>query len=263
MVIRSILVSVSITCFLGYAFTLGLTDPNSFIKKIPDWLGIPLLLVCGLLYLMATWWAIKGFGEHKIMALLSLGFCAIGIGFYAFIFLLEMGSGKASPGQYEYDFSGLDAAEKEIVGQIARDAGVKMENALFTEHWHIAESTGAESTGAESETKHSFGICVQKGHVTAINLSNHTISNLSLFSQLPKLGDLYLKNCGLTDMSGLQSVTIDRLDVSDNQIEDLKTLRGCPNIRWLFATNNRLQSTNGIDQFANIVSTDFRGNPMP
>lgn len=268
MAIRSILVSVSITCLLGYAFTLGLTDPDSFLKKIPDWVGIVLLLLCGVLYLMATWWAIKGFSEHKVMALLSLGFCAAGIGFYAFMFLLEIGNGKATPGQYDYDFSTLDASEKVIVGQIAKNAGVSMENAVFTEHWHIAESTAAESTAAEStaaelEPKNSFAICVQKRHVTAINFSNHPISNLSLFSQLPRLGDLYLKNCGLTDMSGLQSITIDRLDVSDNQIADLKTLRGCPNIRWLFVANNRLQSTNGIDQFANIVSTDFRGNPMP
>ncbi|MVM39287.1 hypothetical protein GO730_19845 [Spirosoma sp. HMF3257] len=257
MAIRSLVLSFALTFCLGYSFTVGLTDPNSLLKKIPDWLSIPMFVGFFLLYLLATWWAFKGFSEHKLTALASMGFCLFGLGIYATVFLMELGHGKPTPGQYDYDFTTLDPTEKAIVAQIAHEAGLGLQNAVFTEHWHIGQ---AEKS---ADTTKGFQICVQKGHVTALNLSNHPIGNLTRFSQLPQLGDLYLRNCGLSDMSGLQSTKLGRLDVSDNQISDLKTLRGCPNIQWLFAMNNRLKSTDGLAQFKGIVSTDFRGNSIP
>lgn len=271
MAIRSLCLSLAITFFLGYSFTVGLTDPTSILKKTPDWVSIPLFIGCGLLYLLAAWWGFKGFGAHKIMSLLSLGLCAFGLGVYALVVVMQMGSGKAAPGQYDYDFTTLDPTEKAAITQVAQQAGLKLIDAVFTEHWHIADSPAAESTVAEStaanaantRSHEAFRICVQRGHVTALNLSNHPVRDLALLSKLPKLSDLYLKNCGLTDMSRLQSTRLDRLDVSDNQLTDLKTLRGCPNIGWLTAKNNRLTSTAGVEQFGQMVSTDFTGNPLP
>jgi hypothetical protein len=250
MAIRSLLISLVVTGFLGYSFTFGLTDPDSFLKKIPDWLSIPLLLGCGVLYLVAAWWAFKGFSEHKLIALASLGFCTFGLAVYAVGFSMGTGQGKAAAGQYDYDFSTLDLSEKAVVAQIAHEAGLGFQDAVFTEHWHLADTT------------RSFRICVQKGHVTALNVSNHPIRNLAFFSQLPGLQDLLLKNCELSDMSGLKATKLDRLDVSDNQIADLKTLGGCPNVRWLFASNNQLKSTDGLEQFSQLISKDFTGNPL-
>ncbi|MGB3078518.1 MAG: hypothetical protein WBB31_05515, partial [Saprospiraceae bacterium] len=126
MVYKSLLLSVALTFFLGYAFTIGITTPNSLLKKLPDWSAIPLLGVVFVLYLLAGWWAIKGFGDHKILALISMGFCTLGIGFYALGFAMEIGHGKASPGQYDYDFSRLDATEKDALTQIAADAGLTL-----------------------------------------------------------------------------------------------------------------------------------------
>ena len=45
-----------------------------------------------ILYLLAAWWAFKDFGEHKITALLSPGFCAFGIGLYVVGFVMETGN---------------------------------------------------------------------------------------------------------------------------------------------------------------------------
>ncbi len=255
MAIRSLLLSLAVTGFLGYCFTFGLTDSNSFIKKLPDWVSIPLFLSCGLLYLLASWWAFKGFGDHKISAVISLLFCAFGLGIYALAFTMEFGKGMAVPGQYDHDFTNLDPLEKAIVAQIAHDAGLGLENAVFSEHWTLA---GSKTNNAMNR----FGICVQKGHVTAIDMSNHAVPNLAPYSKLPALGDLYLRNCALSDMSGLQSEKIGRLDVSNNQITDLKTLRDCPNVQWLFAKNNRLKSTAGLTQFRDMISADFSENPM-
>ncbi|RRB07263.1 leucine-rich repeat domain-containing protein [Larkinella rosea] len=251
MALRSLFISLAVTGFLGYSFTIGLTDPNSLLRKIPDWLSIPLLLGCGLLYLLAAWWAFKGFNEHKAVAGLSMGFCALGLGIYALGYSMEAGKGKAAKGQYDYDFKTLDLTETAVVAHIAHEAGLSLQDAVFTEHWHLADTTK------------SFRICVQKGHVTALNVSNHTIHDLSFFSHLPNLGDLILKNCNLSDLSGLKSTKLDRLDISDNQVADLKTLQGCPNVRWLFASNNKLTSTEGLAQFSQLVSKDLSGNPLP
>jgi len=254
MAIRSLFLSLTLTGLLGYCFTVGLTDPNSLLKKIPEWLGISLLVGFFFLYLLATWWAVKGFSAHKITAILSMGFCVFGLGLYALAFTMEFGRGRATPGQYDHDFSTLDVTEKAVVAQIVHEAGLRLENAVFTAHWTMAKA---------NNTMKGFGICVQKGHVTALDMSNHAVPNLAPYSKLPALGDLYLKNCALSDMSGLRSEKLDRLDVSYNQITDLKTLRGCPNVRWLFMKNNRLTSTDGLTQFRDMVSTDFTGNPIP
>ncbi|MCF0075015.1 hypothetical protein LZD49_31310 [Dyadobacter sp. CY261] len=250
MAIRSLLIVLLVTAFLGYSFTIGLTEPNSLIKKIPDFLAIPLLLACALLYVLAAWWAVKGFGEHKFIAIVSLGFCAFGLSIFAVGFSIEMNRGKARTGQYDYNFNRLDASEKVALTKIIGGAGLHLSNATFTEHWHVADTTST------------FRICVQKGHVTALNISNHPIRELDLFSQLPELGDLYLRNCGLSDMSGLKSTKIDRLDISDNQITTLETLSGVPNVRWLFASNNKLTSTEGIERFKQLIDKDLSENPL-
>jgi len=250
MAIRSLLIALLVTAFLGYSFTIGLTEPNSLVKKIPDYLAIPMLLACALLYVLAAWWAMKGFSEHKFMAIVSLGFCAFGLGIFAVGLSMEMNRGKARAGQYDYDFTRLDAGEKVALTKIIDEAGLSLSNATFTEHWHVADTTST------------FRICVQKGHVTALNISNHPVRELDLFSQLPELGDLYLRNCGLSDMSGLKSTRIDRLDISDNQITNLETLSGVSNVRWLFAANNKLTSTRGIEQFKQLISKDLSKNPL-
>ncbi len=261
MAIRSLLLSLALTGFLGYSLTVGITDPESFLKKIPEWLGIPLALAGAPLYLLATWWAIKGFSDHKLTALLSLVCCVFGLGLYALGFVMTIGAGKASPGQFDYDVTTLDPAEKAVVTQLAQDAGAGLTDAVFTEYWNLIKATEPESSRIVS-TK-SFRICVQRGHVIGLNLDNHPVRQLALFSRLSHLTYLSLKNSGLSDLSGLTSATIDRLDVSDNQLTDLKTLRGCPNIQWLFARNNQLTATDtlALSQFRQLVSTDFTGNP--
>jgi Leucine-rich repeat (LRR) protein len=105
-------------------------------------------------------------------------------------------------------------------------------------------------------------ICVQKGRITALNFSGKKITDLAPFSQLTALGDLYLNNCGLSDISALRSEKLDRLELADNAISDLKTLSGCSNLRWIVLKNNQLLSTAGIELLPKLVSQDLTGNPL-
>jgi hypothetical protein len=250
MVYKSLLLSLALTIMIGYAFTAGLTNPNSWLKKLPEWTTLPLLIGVFVLYLLAAWWGYRGLGEHRYTALFSLGLCVFGIGLYVAAFTMELGHGKARPGQYDYDFSRLDPVEKAAFMQIVLDAGLTLQDATFTEHWHLAEPAPG------------FRVCVQKGHITALRFSGKKITELGPFSQLPELGDLYLEDCGLTDMSALHAEKLDRLELANNQIADLRTLAGCPNVRWLGLRNNRLQSDAGIELFTGLVSKDLSGNPF-
>jgi membrane protein DedA with SNARE-associated domain len=65
MAIRSLLLSLAVTCLLGYSLTFGLTDPHSFLKRLPDWTAIPILSAGAGADLLAVWWACREFREQK------------------------------------------------------------------------------------------------------------------------------------------------------------------------------------------------------
>ncbi|GAB3985653.1 hypothetical protein GCM10028807_01370 [Spirosoma daeguense] len=250
MAFRGILLSFGLTLLVGYSLTAGLTDPNSPLKKLPDWTSFPIVVGIGLLYLLAIWWTFQEFSQHKFLSIISLIFCLMGVGLYAAVISMELDRGKASPGQYDYDFSALIPAEKTTLTQFAENAGLTLNDATFTEHWNL------------DKPDRGFLICVQRGHVTGLSLSDHPLNDVSALSQLPNLGDLYLKHCGLHNVSKLRGAKIDRLDLSNNQLTDLRSLSGCPNVRWLLLANNQITSLDGLDAFPNIVVKDFSGNPV-
>ncbi len=250
MVYKSLFLSLALTIILGYSLTVGMTNPNSFLRKMPDWISFLIMIVVFVLYVLATWWAFKGFSEHKTAAVCSLGFCTFGLGIYVVVFLMEIGNGKAMPGQFDYNFSRLDPTEKSVLEQITQGAGLTLQDATFSEYWHLAEKAPG------------FRICVQKGRITALHFSGKKIPDLAPFSQLTQLGYLCLNDCGLSDMSALRSEKIERLELADNQIIDLKTLSGCPNLGWLDVRNNQLRSEAGIELFPKLVSKNLSGNPF-
>ncbi len=250
MAIRSLLLSLLITGILGYSLTVGLTDPDSYLKKIPDWLSFPIIIGLGILYLVAFWWAIQGFSAHKVTALFSMALCTFGIGVYTVGIIMSLGNGMASPGQYDDNISALVPAEKSVLEKLLHSSGLTLQQVKLTEHWHLMDKDAG------------LKICLQKGHITGLSMLNVPIRDLRPYSQLPQLSDLYLRGCGLSDMSDLKSTKIDRLELADNKINDLKTLAGCPNVRWLMLENNRITSKDGIEIFTQLVAQDFRGNPV-
>lgn len=250
MALRSLLLSLLLTIGVGYALTAGISNSDSPLRKLPDWTALPMLTGVFLLYLLAAIWAFRGFSEQKLAAIFSLGFCALGFGLYALAFAMETGRGKAAPGQYDYDFFTLDPREKVVLTRIAEEAGLRLEHATFTEHWGLSGAPAG------------FSVCVQQKHITALNFSGRNITDLSLFSHLPYLGDLYLNNCGLSNLSDLKLEKLDRLEVADNRIADIKTLLGCPNIRFLGLKNNAIASLDDFELFPKLVSKDLSGNPV-
>ncbi|MCA0233410.1 MAG: hypothetical protein LCH91_23290 [Bacteroidetes bacterium] len=248
MAIKSLLLSLALTCCLGYTFTFGITNSNSFLHKLPSWSFTPLSIGFGILYLLAFWWGIRGFTANKFASLLSMGFCLVGFGVYAFVITSQLSQGKARKGQYDADFSQLAEAEKAALSEVVFQTGLALNDAVFTEHWHLSDSSN------------SFRICVQKGHVTGLNLSGFPIKDLQPLSRLPHLTDLYLRHCQLNDLSQLRSERLDRLDISDNQCKDLETLKNCPNLRWLTINNNPLVSKEHVHLFPKMVA--FQANHL-
>ncbi|WP_428664457.1 hypothetical protein [Runella sp.] len=250
MAIKSLFISLLVTIMLGYSLTVGLTDPDSYLKKIPDWMSFVLLIVFALLYILAFWWAIQGFNAHKVTALFSMALCVFGLSIYAFGIVMSLGSGRASPGQYDGDISTLVPSEKAAFDQLLHTTGLTPQQVKLTEHWHLMDKDAP------------LKICLQKGHITGLSVLNVPIREVGVCSQFPELGQVYLRGCRLSDMSGLKNLRIERLELADNAIRDLKTLSGCPNVRWLMLQNNQITSKAGIELFPQLIAEDFTGNPL-
>ena len=101
----------------------------------------------------------------------------------------------------------------------------------------------------------------------------HYIKSLSIwdapnadFDSIPvytKLGELSVRNCGLTDISFVSKFTgVEHLDLSDNYIEDVSPLRALPNLKLLNIENNRISSIEGLMKLPALSDIEFSWNPL-
>ncbi|RFS16347.1 leucine-rich repeat domain-containing protein [Emticicia sp. C21] len=247
MAIKSFFISLILTIFFGYSFTIGLTTKDSFLQKIPDWGGFTILIGGGMLYILAFWWGLRGFPQHKLLSLMSLGMSGFGLACYAVVISMQLGKGKPYKGQFDYDLSKIPAKEQAAVRSLAKQIGVPENEIHATEYWKLREFPMA--------------ICIQKGHVIGVNVNDKAITDVSVLSALPELSGLYLKGTHLKDLSDLQSPKLNRLELQQNDFTDLTSFSGLPNVEWLFIDNNQLKTLEGIEQMPKLKEKSFSGNP--
>ncbi|MBA4850818.1 hypothetical protein [Emticicia sp. BO119] len=247
MAIKSFFLSLVLTLFLGYSLTVGLTTKGSFLYKIPDWGGYILLITTGILYILAFWWGIRGFLEHKFLSLISLGLSGFGIACYALFISMEIDRGKPSPRQFEYDLSEIPAQEQAAILSFAKQTRTPESEIRLTEYWKLQNFP--------------LAVCIQKGHVIGVGLTDKPITDISILSSLSELNRLYLKGAHLKDLSDLQLPKLYRLELQNNEFSDLTSFSGIPNVEWLFVQNNKLRTLKGIEQMPKLKEKIFSGNP--
>ncbi|RYU97632.1 leucine-rich repeat domain-containing protein [Emticicia agri] len=247
MAIKSFFLSLLLTIFFGYTFTVGLTTKDSFLHKIPDWGGFIMMIAGGILYLLAFWWGVKGFPQHKFLSLLSLGMSGFGIACYALVISMEMNRGKPSPGQFDYDLAKIPAQEQAAIRSLAKQTGTPEKEIHLTEYWKLRDFPMA--------------VCLQKGHVLGVGVTDKTITDISVLSVLPELSGLYLRGTHLKDLSDLQSPKLYRLELQNNEFTDLTSFSGIPNVEWLLMEGNQLKTLTGIEQMPKLKEKNFSGNP--
>jgi hypothetical protein len=247
MAIKSFFLSLALTAALCYMFTVGIFSKDSFVNKIPDSWGIPIMIGGAILYILAFWWGLRGFPQHKFLSLISLGLSGFGLAFYATVISMEMGRGKPAPGQFDYDLARVPAQEQAAVRSLAKQIGIPESDIHLTEYWKLQEFPMA--------------ICLQKGHVIGVSVRDKTIKDVSVLSALPQLSGLYLRGTHLKDLSDLQSPKLNRLELQNNEFTDLTSFSSIQNVEWLFMDNNRLKTLEGIKQMPKLKEKSFSGNP--
>ncbi len=247
MAIKSFFISLVLTIFFGYSFTIGLTTKGSFLQKIPDWGGFIILIAGGILYILAFWWGLRGFPQHKFLSLMSLGMSGFGLACYAVVISMELNRGKPTPGQFDYDLTKIPAQEQAAVRSLAKQIGIPENEIHATEYWKLQDFPMA--------------ICIRKGHIIGVNVTDKMITDISVLSALPELSGLYLRGTHLKDLSDLQSPKLQRLELQNNKFTDLTSFLGIPNVEWLFVDNNQLKTLDGIEQMPKLKEKSFGGNP--
>ncbi len=99
----------------------------------------------------------------------------------------------------------------------------------------------------------------------SLDLSGCTISTgaLSAIASLPKLRELRLRGCALTDLSALSSLSsLEVLDISNNAISDLTSLQGMTSLRELYASTNTISSISALAPANQIELLDVSSNRL-
>jgi hypothetical protein len=247
MAIKSFFLSLALTAGLCYMFTIGIFSKDSLVNEIPDSWSTPIMIGGGVLYLLAFWWGLRGFPQHKFLSLLSLLLSGFGIAFYATVISMQLGKGKPYKGQFDYDLARIPAPEQAAIRSLAKQIGIPENEIHITEYWKLQEFPMA--------------ICIQKGHIIGVNVMDKAITDISVLSALPELSGLYLRGTHLKDLSDLQSPKLYRLELQNNEFTDLTSFSGVPNLEWLFMDNNQLKTLEGIKQMPKLKEKSFSGNP--
>ena len=77
--------------------------------------------------------------------------------------------------------------------------------------------------------------------IKSIDLSNNKFNDKSYIDLINNFNIVYLKNCGIKDLNGINKIKSNTLDLSDNLITDISPLKGSK-IRNLSLANNKIEN---------------------
>ena len=121
--------------------------------------------------------------------------------------------------------------------------------------------------------------------VTALELDDQQITNISTLAKLKQLEDLYLGNNKLTDVSALAGLKylkglylqkneledvgalanlekLEELELEKNKLEDVSVLAKLKNLRWLNLRDNRIENVCALAQLNNLKKLYLSNNKL-
>ncbi|CAI6048406.1 hypothetical protein PAECIP112173_01291 [Paenibacillus sp. JJ-100] len=99
-------------------------------------------------------------------------------------------------------------------------------------------------------------------HLEVLELSNNRIAEVDSIVKLPKLIYLNIANTKISDLSLLKPLSnnLRVLNVSGNQITDLRDLEGMTKLTALYAENNYIKDITPLKKMKNLSSLNLRSN---
>lgn len=170
--------------------------------------------------------------------------------------------------------SALDALVREL---LSRSAGSDLTTADL---WSIAELTvpaetleltdlayftGLTSLTIQEHAAPDLSFLSSLTKLETLDLSDSTISpeSLSLIGSLPNLKSLNLARCGLSTLSGLETLTtLTELNLSENSISDVTPLGGNAGLQTLNLQRNAISNVTGLSGMTALAWLDVSYNSL-
>ena len=95
-----------------------------------------------------------------------------------------------------------------------------------------------------------------------IDLGRGSKVDLSPLSELTGIKELWLHECGISNLSFLEKLTtLERAHLGRNDISDISALSALPNLKWLDLSNNQISDFSPLDGVRERIKLIWYGNP--
>lgn len=100
-------------------------------------------------------------------------------------------------------------------------------------------------------------------NLTYLDLSNNTLRNLEVLTEMTGLYEINLSHNAVTDLTALSSLpALARLDVSYNSLTTLAPMAQCAKLTYLDASHNALSALDGLDGFTALTQLAVDHNQL-
>ena len=95
-----------------------------------------------------------------------------------------------------------------------------------------------------------------------IDIGSGSKVDLSPLSELTTVKELWLPDCGISNLSFLEKLTtLERANLGRNNISDISTLSALPNLKWLDLSRNQISDFSPLDGRRERIKLIWYGNP--
>jgi hypothetical protein len=216
------------------------TKTNAFYRKFPNWVFVVFIIILFAGFVLSLYWGVTGIFKGRLVSnLLGIGCSLLGLGIYAFFFVMEMKKGKESPGQFDHDLSKIETSQQKALYHLIEQTNTKPSEVQIVPYWGMHKNIG------------NFVICIQKGNIIALQVKNKPVNDVADIASLKQLSWLVIENCGLKSIEGMNLPLLQRLAVNSNQLASLSGLENSPQIAWLNFRDNPIKDSLALKQLPN------------
>ena len=238
---KSFILSFSVTALICIFF-MSLFEKKSlhYIRTLPDSVFIAIAVVFFAAYILALYWGITGIiREQCLFNFLGICFSFFGLCIYFLGFVMNNGSGKETPNQFDHDISKIETNQRIALEELLRQTNTKAEGLQCTNYW------GMYKNPAE------FVICIQKGNIISLQIKNKPVNDVKIVTKFTHLSWLILENCDLKSIAELRLPELDRLSVKGNQLTSLTGFENEPKVSWFDFGNNPIIDSSSLETHPN------------
>lgn len=134
-----------------------------------------------------------------------------------------------------------------------------------TDYSDLCYFTGLTSLTVTDSSVTDYSFLSSLTALETLDLTGSLVSadTLALIGSLPRLTELHLSGCGLSNIRALSTnATLTVLDLSENSISDISALSGCTALTELNLSGNAVDSLDALEKLTELKTLDISGNAV-